>query len=54
MFSIDDGKSPKKHLPRCFEPHRAKWTSAESQGRDVYGWDYFDYEACPDSEISPC
>jgi hypothetical protein len=36
------------------EPHRAKWTDAKSKGGDIYGWDYFDYEACPDSEIYPC
>jgi hypothetical protein len=36
------------------EPHRAKWTDAKSKGGDIHGWDYFDYEACPDSEIYPC
>jgi hypothetical protein len=54
LSSVDNGKPLEKHLPRCFEPHRAKWTDAKSQGNDIYGWDYFDYEACPDSEIYPC
>jgi hypothetical protein len=55
VSSVDNGKPLKKHLPRgCLEPHRAKWTDANSRGGDMYGWDHFDYEACPDSEIYPC
>lgn len=41
----------KKHLPRCLEPHRGKWGDGNI---DAYGWDYFDYEICPDADIFPC
>ena len=41
----------KKHLPRCFEPHRGKWGGGT---HDKYGWDYFDYDECPEADIYPC
>ena len=44
----------KKHLPRCFEPHRNLWDSPEKPHQDVHGWDYFDYQACPTADIYPC
>lgn len=47
-----------KHLPRCLEPHRGKWTERWGQkipgGADEFGWDYFDYQKCPDAEVYPC
>eukprot|EP00536_Pseudo-nitzschia_multiseries_P017029 jgi/Psemu1/49023/gm1.49023_g len=47
-----------KHLPRCLEPRRAKWKvrrkKPHQDPRDRFGWDYFDYEVCPDSLIFPC
>ena len=49
----DDGAQPAKHLPRCLEPHRGIWYDSITN-KDFYGWDYFDFEACPDSEIFPC
>jgi hypothetical protein len=48
-------KAPRKHLPRCREPHRALWPlSPMKPHTDLYGWDYFDYDACPMADISPC
>ena len=46
----------KKHLPRCFEPHRNLWDAhnPEKPHQDVHGWDYFDYQACPTADIYPC
>jgi hypothetical protein len=43
-----------KHLPRCFEPHRAKWKTSRKDPRDKFGWDYFDYNECPTEEVFPC
>lgn len=43
-----------KHLPRCFEPHRANWPVSSNDTRDMYGWDFFDYDMCPDADIFPC
>ena len=48
-----------KRLPRCLEPHRGMWITEEKLGigrkrEDKYGWDYFDFDACPDSDIYPC
>ena len=48
-----------KRLPRCLEPHRGMWVNEEKLGidrkrEDKYGWDYFDFDACPDSDIYPC
>lgn len=48
-----------KRLPRCFEPHRGMWLDEprfkkDGERSDKYGWDYFDFDACPGSEIFPC
>ena len=47
-----------KHLPRCLEPRRGKWKVSRSKKyfdpRDRFGWDYFDYEVCPDQLLFPC
>ena len=45
-----------KHLPRCLEPRRGKWKRHKRplDPRDKFGWDYFDYEVCPQSLIFPC
>jgi hypothetical protein len=45
-----------KHLPRCFEPRRGKWQISKRplDPRDRFGWDYFDYDVCPDAVIFPC
>jgi hypothetical protein len=46
-----------KHLPRCLEPRRGKWKISirhPLDPRDRFGWDYFDYDVCPDSVIFPC
>ena len=46
----------KKHLPRCFEPHRGLWGIRNQKNVDQFGWDYFDYsdERCTESDIYPC
>jgi hypothetical protein len=36
-----------KHLPRCLEPHRDRWSR-----KDV--WDYFDHSKCGGREVYPC
>jgi len=47
-----------KHLPRCLEPRRGKWKVSRRRPyidpRDRFGWDYFDYEVCPDQVLFPC
>jgi hypothetical protein len=47
-----------KHLPRCFEPRRGKWMISQRKPpfdpRDRFGWDYFDYDVCPNAVIFPC
>jgi len=45
-----------KHLPRCLEPRRGKWKRHKRplDPRDKFGWDYFDYDVCPQSLIFPC
>ena len=44
-----------KHLPRCREPHRSVWSDNESNPHeDMYGWDYFDYDWCPNAYVFPC
>jgi hypothetical protein len=43
-----------KHLPRCMEPHRDKWKFHGGGEADKYGWDYFDFEACPQADVYPC
>jgi len=47
-----------KHLPRCLEPRRGKWKVSRRKPyydpRDRFGWDYFDYDVCPDELIFPC
>ena len=47
-----------KHLPRCLEPRRGKWKVNRRKPfldpRDRFGWDYFDYEVCPDEILFPC
>ena len=48
-----------KRLPRCLEPHRGMWMNEEKLGidrkrEDKYGWDYFDFDVCPNSDIYPC
>jgi hypothetical protein len=54
----DTGARPAldKHLPRCFEPRRGKWPTGRRplDPRDRFGWDYFDYQVCPDAMIFPC
>lgn len=40
-----------KHLPRCLEPHRGRWGPGPG---DTFGWDYFDYDKCPNAEVFPC
>jgi len=58
--NVATGKREKlgKHLPRCLEPHRAKWMitpkNPHQDPRDQYRWDYFDYEACPNEMVFPC
>ena len=47
-----------KHLPRCLEPRRGKWKVSRKKPyldpRDRFGWDYFDYDVCPDGLLFPC
>jgi len=47
-----------KHLPRCLEPRRGKWKVSRRRPyldpRDRFGWDYFDYEVCPNDLLFPC
>jgi hypothetical protein len=45
-----------KHLPKCLEPRRAKWPLGQypRDPRDRFGWDYFDYNACPEALLFPC
>mmetsp|Transcript_11490 Transcript_11490/g.29077 ORF Transcript_11490/g.29077 Transcript_11490/m.29077 type:complete len:541 (+) Transcript_11490:185-1807(+) len=47
-----------KHLPRCLEPRRGKWKVNRRKPyldpRDRFGWDYFDYEVCPNQVLFPC
>jgi uncharacterized protein YgiM (DUF1202 family) len=45
-----------KHLPRCLEPRRGKWKMGRKplDPRDRFGWDYFDYDVCPQSLLFPC
>jgi len=47
-----------KHLPRCLEPRRGKWKVNRRHlyhdPRDRFGWDYFDYEICPNELLFPC
>ncbi len=47
-----------KHLPRCLEPRRGKWKVSRRRPyldpRDRFGWDYFDYEVCPNQVLFPC
>jgi len=47
-----------KHLPRCLEPRRGKWKISRRRPyldpRDRFGWDYFDYDVCPNEIIFPC
>jgi len=47
-----------KHLPRCLEPRRGKWKVSRRKPyldpRDRFGWDYFDYDVCPNEMIFPC
>ena len=47
-----------KHLPRCLEPRRGKWKVSRRKPyldpRDRFGWDYFDYDVCPDEILFPC
>jgi hypothetical protein len=59
---------PKRHLPRCLEPHRAIWSESSHHGdnshdennemadggADMFLWNYFDYHLCPDSQVFPC
>jgi len=47
-------KGLEKHLPRCFEPRRSKWRISKQDHRDRFGWDYFDYDHCPNHELFPC
>jgi hypothetical protein len=53
-LTVKLGAANQKHLPKCFEPRREKWAKSEIDPRDRYGWDYFDYDACPDADIFPC
>ena len=63
--------SPRKHLPRCLEPHRAIWSKHKQQLEDddnnsynatdsnkdfddMFHWNFFVYDLCPDSEVFPC
>ncbi|OEU10740.1 hypothetical protein FRACYDRAFT_246551 [Fragilariopsis cylindrus CCMP1102] len=47
-----------KHLPRCLEPRRGKWKVSRRKPfldpRDRFGWDYFDYDVCPNELLFPC
>ena len=47
-----------KHLPRCLEPRRGKWKVSRRRPyldpRDRFGWDYFDYDVCPNEILFPC
>lgn len=47
-----------KHLPRCLEPRRGKWKVSRRRPyldpRDRFGWDYFDYDVCPNEVLFPC
>ena len=44
-----------KHLPRCREPHRSVWPLNKSNPHeDMHGWDYFDYDLCPNAYVFPC
>jgi hypothetical protein len=47
-----------KHLPRCLEPRRGKWKVSRRKPfldpRDRFGWDYFDYDVCPNALLFPC
>ena len=38
-----------KHLPRCLEPHRDRWTDEKWDS-----WDYFDHSKCGGREVYPC
>jgi hypothetical protein len=53
-LTVKLGAAHQKHLPKCFEPRREKWSISKIDPRDLYGWDYFDYDACPDADIFPC
>jgi hypothetical protein len=53
-LTVGRNETEGKHLPRCFEPRRSKWPISQNDTRDKYGWDFFDYDLCEDSEIFPC
>jgi hypothetical protein len=54
-LTVKSKSDDNKHSPRCLEPRRSKWkTTSNLDLRDRFGWDYFDYEACPDADIFPC
>jgi hypothetical protein len=54
MRGKSKGRKKSKHLPRCLEPRRAMWPISADDHRDIYGWDYFDYDSCPTAELFPC
>ena len=50
-----DGSKWSKHLPRCLEPHRGIIGNESGERTvDKHGWDYFNFDECPDSDIYPC
>jgi hypothetical protein len=53
-LTVKLGAADQKHLPKCFEPRRQIWPISKTDHRDEHGWDYFDYDACPDADIFPC
>ena len=50
---------PARYLPRCLEPHRSIWQdkNEEDESRqtvDIYHWEFFNYDLCPESDVFPC
>ena len=55
LTMTSDGSNWSKHLPRCMEPHRGfLGREADQPAIDKHGWDFFDFDECPDSDIYPC